>query len=144
MQAVDLDAAHVRAGHVPAEAAAREPAIGRVEKEVLVEDKRHAERHDREQDAAQAEGRDADHDPDQEGHQHARGGGHEVVEMEGVDQHPGAERGDAHERGLAERDLADVARQQDQREDGQAVDDGEGRVELELEVEAGRDRDRQG
>ena len=107
--------------------------------DVAVEHERDPERDDRERDAVEAQGGQADDDPQREGGCDAGGHCNEVVGVEARDHHAGGVRADSGKRRLAQRDLTDIAREQHEAEQAEGPDDRERGVELESDVEADRD-----
>ncbi len=84
----------------------------------------------------QAQRRKANHDAQHKRGRHRHRDGDEVVGVEGVDHHAGRVRADTGKGRLAQRDLPDVTRKQDEAEDAECPHHGQRRVELEPDVEA--------
>src|SRR5258708_15053715 len=135
---VHLQAEHRRAVHTPPTAAAREPGEGRVLEHVAVEYQGDAQRHYREGYSAQAQRRQPHDDAERERRQNSDRDGDETAGVVGRDHHSRRVGADSREGRLAQGDLADIAREQDEAEDPESPHDCQRCIELESHVQSGR------
>ncbi len=105
---------------------------------VFVENQRDPEGDDRERDSMQPQRGQADDDAEDCRGEDADDDPQQVAAMHAGHRHACPIGGHPRERGLAQRDLAGVSREQNKAQDGEAPDDRECGVELERGVEADR------